>query len=257
MSCRLVIYNVPDDPFALRNILVERLGIHPAEAQRLARSAPGMLPEPLDAEVAAGIVQSVKALGVAAAALPDENIPKLDHSELVHHARCLATGLEIVGLRGESECVIPWNDLRLISVGQAPVEGAMHFHAEPTAVVTAAPHPHHPTTVARQTAIEAWFVRDNPWTAFRMDHSLMNYEYLGERKTGSAASNFRLFLEDVVARAQHAYLTPATRACLEHGLLRHYEFDSREELRHYTVLHLLLAQQADAAPPGGQTATRA
>ena len=61
--------------------------------------------------------------------------------------------------------------------------------------------------------------------------------------TGSASRNFRLFIGDIVARSSSAYLPPATRAFLEHGLLRHYEFHDSEELQRYTQFHLLLANR--------------
>jgi hypothetical protein len=79
----------------------------------------------------------------------------------------------------------------------------------------------------------------------------MNYEYLGSRKTPSATRNFRLFVEDLVQRIPSAYVTPATRAFLEHGPPRHYEFDSTDQLRRYTVFHLLIRLRAE-----NQTAER-
>ena len=45
----------------------------------------------------------------------------------------------------------------------------------------------------------------------------MNYAYLGKRLQSSAAENFPIFLADLCARADQAYLTPSTRALLERG----------------------------------------
>jgi hypothetical protein len=91
---------------------------------------------------------------------------------------------------------------------------------------------------------ELWVVRCDPLKAYRVDHERMNYEYLGSRATPSATHNFRLFVEDLIGRAREAYITPSTRAFLEHAPTRHYEFDSTDQLRHYTVFHLLIRLRA-------------
>ena len=57
-------------------------------------------------------------------------------------------------------------------------------------------------------------VRRDPRIAFRVVENQMNYAYLGDRLSPSAAENFPLFVADLVARADDAYLTPSTRAFL-------------------------------------------
>jgi hypothetical protein len=90
----------------------------------------------------------------------------------------------------------------------------------------------------------AWFVCKNPDRELRIDHKRMNYEYLGKRKTFSATANFRLFLDDVIARARQAYLTPSTRDYLEHGSVSDYSFDSPEALKQDAILHILIRRRA-------------
>jgi hypothetical protein len=77
----------------------------------------------------------------------------------------------------------------------------------------------------------------------------MNYEYLGSRKTDSATHNFGQFVEDLLAKAPAAYVTPAARAFVEHGPQSQYEFDLTDQLRQYTLFHLLLRLRAQAAAP--------
>ena len=72
----------------------------------------------------------------------------------------------------------------------------------------------------------------------------MNYEYLGKRKTFSATANFRLFLDDVIAGARRAYLTPSTRDYLERGSVTDYSFASPDALKHDAILHLLIRRRA-------------
>ena len=43
----------------------------------------------------------------------------------------------------------------------------------------------------------------------------MNYAYLGDRLSQSAAENFPVFLADLCSRRKDAYLTPSTRAILK------------------------------------------
>jgi hypothetical protein len=93
---------------------------------------------------------------------------------------------------------------------------------------------------------EAWLIRREPSRGFRIDHKRMNYEYLGTRKTDSATANFHLLIDDIIAHCPEVYLPPATRAFLEHGPVTDYSFDSPEELKRYTVLHLLVHRQAGA-----------
>ena len=61
---------------------------------------------------------------------------------------------------------------------------------------------------------EVVIVRTDPLIAFRVIENQMNYAYLGERLSPTAASNFPIFLSDLCARADRATITPSTRAFL-------------------------------------------
>jgi len=240
----VVLFNLPDDPHAVRDMLVKQLGLHPSDAQIAARAAPGVLPHRFDKATAEALVQQAAQAGVAAEALLAADVPNFEQAEIVHHARCRAEGFEILDYRGQTAGVVPWAEIRVLSVGYIPTDRSRDFHAEPSGTTAVAPHLRHPPTdSALHAGLEAWLVRFHPLQGFRINHDLMNYEYLGDRKSASASQNFRMFIDDVVERAPRLYLTPATRAFREHGLLRHYEFHSSDELRRHTEFHALLARK--------------
>jgi hypothetical protein len=156
--------------------------------------------------------------------------------------------LEIVELYGEPECVVPWPDLELVSVGRVPLESDHRYLPEQDPVMGSGRRTGHKTmNVAAVIGPELWLIRKNPVRGFRINHKRMNYEYLGNRMTDSASNNFRRFVRDLLERSPNAYRTPATRAFCEHGLLRHFEFRSSEQLRHYTVFHRLLLHRMRSA----------
>ena len=67
----------------------------------------------------------------------------------------------------------------------------------------------------------------------------MNYAYLGERLSHSAAENFPVFVADLCARADTAYITPSTRSLLEHRQPGEHEFPSSQALLDYATHRLL------------------
>ena len=67
----------------------------------------------------------------------------------------------------------------------------------------------------------------------------MNYAYLGERLSQSAAENFPVFLADLCARADAAYITPSTRSLLERRDPGEHEFPSSQALLDYATHRLL------------------
>jgi type II secretory ATPase GspE/PulE/Tfp pilus assembly ATPase PilB-like protein len=247
---RVVVFAAPDDPLVLRDLLVHRLNMHPTDAQVHARAVPGILPDRLTREAAEQFAAAVNEAGLHAEAVRQSDIPDFEHAEAVHHARCLEEGFEVIEVHGEEESIVPWSRIELVSVGQVPQEEDRHFIStdEITASRRAAPTDCFVTQLAGP---ELWVVRRDPLKAYRVDHQRMNYEYLGAAMTSSATRNFRLFVEDLVRRIPSAYVTPATRTFLEHGPTRHYEFDSTDQLRGYTVFHLLIRLRAE-----NQTAER-
>jgi hypothetical protein len=254
---RVAVFGEPDDVTVLKDILTECAGMHPDDALTAARVAPGILPGRFSREAAEAVAAQVERRGIKAAALCETDIPKLDHAEKAHHARCQTDGLAVLGLHAELERLVPWSDVSLLSVGCVPIETVPRFSAESAVVLHAAPNPHRAAVeAAPHTGMALWLACERPWTVYRVLHTQMNYEYLGERKTDSASRNFALFVEDLSQHAPQAYLTPATRAFLQHGHQRQFEFQSPGALRDETILHLLLMRFiSSAAAPGTSTAS--
>jgi hypothetical protein len=236
---RVVIYAAPDDACTLRDLLVARLNMHPTDAMIQAQRAPGILPAPLTQDVAQQIAAVVNDSGLHAEAVPEREIPAFEHAEAVHHARCVDNGFEIIELHGQAEVTVPWSEIELISVGQVPQEEDRHFvtHELITAASSTMPTE---CVVTHLPGLELWLIRREPQQAFRIDHTRMNYEYLGPEKNDSATHNFRLLLEELLRRAPRAYVTPATRSFVEHGPLSKWQFESSDDLREYTAFHLLI-----------------
>jgi hypothetical protein len=251
---RVVIFGDPEDVTVIKEILTESAGLHPDDAATAARMAPGILPGRFSREVAEAIAAQVDCRGIKAASLPENEIPKLDHAEIVHHARCQKDGLAVLGLRSELERLVPWSDVSLLSLGCVPIETIPRLPAEAAVVVHAAPNPHRASGgAAPHTGIELWLACVRPFAVYRIRHDQMNYEYLDERKTDSATRNFTLFVEDLSQYAPQAYLTPASRAFLRHDHQRHFEFPSVRELRDETTLHLLLMRFVSATTASGKS----
>ncbi len=95
------------------------------------------------------------------------------------------------------------------------------------------------TRIPRDPVGEVIIVRRDPRIAFRVVENQMNYAYLGERLSQSAAENFPVFLADLCARADAAYITPSTRSLLEHRDPGEYEFPSSQALLDYATHRLL------------------
>jgi len=236
---QVVVFAAPDDPFVLCDLFVRRLDMHPIDAMTHARAVPGVLRDRLTHQAAENLAVAVNEVGLHAEVVRAADIPNFEHAEAVHHARCLEEGFEVVELHGDKESLVPWSQIELVSVGQVPQEEGRRFisNDEVTAARRAAPMQ---PFVTQLVGPELWVVRRDPVKPYRVNHQRMNYEYLGSRKTASATHNFRLFVEDLVRRTASAYVTPSARAFLEHGPTRHYEFDSVDQLRQYTVFHLLI-----------------
>jgi hypothetical protein len=217
--------------------------MHPTDAMIRAHAAPGILPDRLTQEEAAHWVAAIAELGLHAEAIPAVDVPEFSHADAVHHVRLLDEGLEIIEFHGQEEQVVPWAAIAVLSVGQVPQEVSRRYVMQITTLTAARRTLPPPLDVPLPSGPELWVVCTDPLRAFRIDHKRLNYEFLGERKTDSATRNFRTFLEELARRAPQAYLTPATRVYLEHGALRHYQFDSPGELRRYTVFHVMLRQR--------------
>lgn len=237
----VVVFAVPGEPQELADVLTEVLGMHPTDALVHARSAPGILPDRLTRDKAELLAAAIQKIGVRAEVVTPDEVPDFHHGEVVHHCKCATGGLEIIETHGDLETVVPWDEIELICVGVVPQEGARHYATGEMSVLSAARRsPHAPLDIPPTAGPELWFIRKSPFRAFRIDHKRLNYEYLGDRKTDSATVNFHAFLRDLLQHAPHAYVTPSTRAFLEHGAERQYHFDSADQLRRYTQFHLMI-----------------
>ncbi len=95
------------------------------------------------------------------------------------------------------------------------------------------------TRIPRDPIGEVIIIRREPRIAFRIVENQMNYAYLGRRLSQSAAENFPVFLADLCACADDAYLTPSTRSMLGHRDPVEYEFPSSQALLEYATHRLL------------------
>lgn len=247
-QCRVAVFAPADDPAELRDVLVRVLGLNGVDAQIHARAVPGLLPDRLPRDRADELVQEIGRLGLAAEVIPEAELPVLDCEHEVHHVRLGDDGLQRLDLAGDVEATIPWDQLCMLSIGHVPLDEPEHrYITSTTAVIHSAPPgiSHRSLDVVR-TGPQAWIVYGDPEQGFRIDHQEMNYEYLGDRKSTSATNNFRLLIDDLLARTPDLYLTPASRAYVEHGFQRHYEFHSAGELQRYTMFHVLVRRRISA-----------
>jgi hypothetical protein len=171
----------------------------------------------------------------------------------VHEAACLTEGLRIMGLRGEPTHWVPWPKVELLCAGRIEAEDEYRSVSPPSwpsAVVTGIralalrrPEPSfrraRATRVPRDPLGEVIIVRKDPRLAFRVVENQMNYAYLGEKLSPSAAVNFPHFVADLVARADDAYITPSTRALLQAGDPHEYTFPTSHALLDYATHRLL------------------
>jgi hypothetical protein len=250
LKYRVIVYAAPDEAEELGDVLESVLGLHATDALIVARTAPGPLGDELTRDVADRLASEISQIGVRADVMPASEVPEFRNIVVVHHARCLDGGLDVLGLNAEEKMLIAWSDIDLISVGQVPQETSRHYPMREMVTAARRTSPG-PTDMLLTPGPCAWFVCRNPTSELRVDHKRMNYEYLGQRKTFSATANFRLFLDDVIARARAAYLTPSTRDYLEHGSVTDYSFGSPDALKRDAILHLLIHRRLVVPPSGG------
>jgi hypothetical protein len=95
------------------------------------------------------------------------------------------------------------------------------------------------TRIPRDPIGEAIIVRRDPRIAFRVVENQMNYAYLGERLSQSATDNFPVFIADLCARSDAAYITDSTRSLLEVREPGEHMFASSLALLDYATHRLL------------------
>jgi hypothetical protein len=267
---RLVIFEAIEEPLKVRDLVCRVTGMHPTDAVQWLARAPGTWPKPLEEPAVRQLLDGLYDLGVAAEAWRTDQFPELSPTRTVHRAACLDEGLRIEGLRGEPTHWAPWDRIEMICAGRIGGEDEYRptpLPRWPSTVVAgiralALMKPQPSSRRARAARIphdpvgEVIIVRRDPRIAFRVVENQMNYAYLGQRLSQSAAENFPVFLADLCARADEAYLTPSTRSLLGHRDPGEHEFPSSQALLDYATHRLLWSwyrrdrdAQSPAHPP--------
>ena len=246
---RVVVFAAPEEPDELAEVLHTVLGLHLTDAMVRARNVPGLLPDALTAGQAAQLAAAIQGLGLSAEAKAAAELPDLREGQAAHHCKCTPNGLEVLGLTGGVQVVVPWNRIDLVCAGVVPQEGTRHYPTGEMAVLSAARRtPRSRLDIPATSGPELWIVSREPDHIWRIDHKRMNYEYLGDRKTESATVNFHTFLQDLVQFVPGAYLPPSTRALLANGPERLTHFASSEDLGRYAQFHLLIHRHPPLPP---------
>ncbi len=250
---RVVIFDAIDDPPRLREDVSAAAEVHPTDAVQWLARAPGPWPRLVEQGVARRLLDCLYKNGVAAEAWRVDLFPDLSPPRTIHRAACLPEGFRVEGLRGEPTHYAPWDRIELVCAGRILTEDQFrdsHPSRWSSSVVSGIralalmkPRPAYraarATRIPRDPTGEVIIVRRDPRIAFRVIESHMNYAYLGDRLRETASENFPLFLADLCARAQEAYITDSTRSLLENAESRDHEFASSQELLEHATLRLL------------------
>jgi len=250
---RLVIFEAIDDPQELRELVCRVTGVHPTDAVQWLARAPGAWPQPLEEPQVRQLLDGLFEAEIAAEAWRTDRFPDLSPPRTIHRAACLSEGFRIEGLRGEPTHWVPWDRIELICAGRVSAEDEFRHVQSPRwpstvvagirALAFMRPKPSsrraRAMRIPRDPVGEAVIVRRDPRVAFRVVESQMNYAYLGERRSHAAAENFPLFIADLCARAEAAYITPSTRSLLERRGSPECAFASSQALLDYATHRLL------------------
>jgi hypothetical protein len=250
---RLVIFDAIDEPLELRDLVCRTTGMHPTDVVQWLARAPGTWPQPLGETTVRELLDGFYEAGIAAEARRTDLFPDLSPPRTIHRAACMKEGFRIEGLRAEPTHWAPWDRIDMICAGRISAEDEFRNVQSPRwpstvvsgirALALMKPQPTtrraRATRIARDPVGEAIIVRRDPRIAFRVVENQMNYAYLGERLSQSAADNFPIFLADLCARADAAYITPSTRSLLEHREPSEHEFPSSQALLDYATHRLL------------------
>jgi hypothetical protein len=250
---RLVIFEPIEKPQEVRDLFCRVTGMHPTDAMQWIVRAPGVWPKPLEEADVRQLLDGLFDLGVPAEAWRSDLFPELSPARTVHRAACLPEGFRTEGLRGEPTHWVPWDRIELICAGRIAAEDEFRNVYAPKwpstvvsglrALVLMKPQPSsrraRASRIPRDPIGEVIVVRREPRIAFRIVENRMNYAYLGKRLTQSAAENFPIFVADLCARADAAYITPSTRSLLEGGDPGDHEFPNSQALLDYATHRLL------------------
>ncbi len=249
---RLVLFGVPEDPTAVRDLLCRVTGIHPTDAMRWVARSPGIWPRPLSEDEVRRLLDGLYALKLPAEARRADLVPNLSPLRTIHKAACLPDGFRADGLRGEPTHYVPWDKIELIAAGVVDVPDEFKDVVPPTWVTAVSTGLNallrRPQMIARkQRAMrisrgpvgEAIIVRRDPRIAFRVVANQMNYSYLGTRIWPSAVENFPIFLGDLRDAASEAFVTATTESFLDGGDSEDFTFETTQDLLEYATHRLL------------------
>ena len=249
---RLVLFDAPDDPPAVRDLLCRVTGIHPTDAMRWVARSPGVWPRPLSEREARALLDGLYELHVPAEAHRADLLPNLAPARTIHRCACLPDGFRADGLRGEPTHYVPWDKVELIAAGIVRADDEFKDVVPPTWVSAVSiglnallrrpqmiARRRRATRIPRDPVGEAILVRRDPRIAFRIVANQMNYAYLAERIWPSAAENFPILLEDLRSRSVEAFVTDSTAALLDGGDRARCEFETSHDLLDYATHRLL------------------
>lgn len=248
---RLVLFEAPDDPEAVRDLLCRVTGSHPTDAMQWVARAPGIWRQPIEEAQVRSLLEGLYELGVPAEARKLTALPNLCPPRTIHDAACLPEGFRVKGLRGEPTHWIPWDKMELVAAGRIEQEDEFREVTPPGWVQAASTGLNallrRPQAVARRRRAmrvtrdpvsEAILVRRDPRLALRIVSTQMSYASLGDRRKSASSGNFPQLLAEICTRAEQAYITPSTRALLE-GKDDDCTFPSSQALLDYATLRLL------------------
>ncbi|MFV0445019.1 MAG: hypothetical protein ACK5Q5_15705 [Planctomycetaceae bacterium] len=239
---RVIVFARPDDPADLRDVLQSALQLNKIDAGLAVHHAPGILPRSWPSELAQSAATAITQAGLRAVAVPAGDIPDFSQARHAHHIRCEATGLVVCDLSGQAKETLPWDRLRLLSIGRVPLDKQRHYVTD--TITHANPVP--PDEYLQGDAIrglEGWLLFDEPRQILHVDSEHQNYEYLGSRMTTSGPRNFDLLVADLAQLAQTAFVTPATRKYLTNGPVLDFDFTDSAALQEYTLVEYFLFRE--------------
>lgn len=267
---RLVIFDAIDEPLELRDAIGRATGMHGTDVVQWLARAPGVWPQTLEEPVVRVLLDRLYDAGIAAEAWRVDQFPDLSPARTIHRVACLDDGFRIEGLRAEPIHWVPWDRIDLICAGRiAAADEFRQVQAQrwPSVVVSgirafALMKPRPTARHARAARIprdpvgEVIVVRRDPRIAFRAVETQMSYAYLGEQRSASAAENFPVFVADLCARAERAFITPSTWALLQPTQPGDCEFPSSHSLLDYATHRMLWSwyrRDRDAVTPSSGT----
>ena len=250
---RLMVFDSIEEPKVTRDLFCKVTEITSSDALIWLAKAPGPWPRTLSAAQTKQLLDGLYDLGIAAEAWRVDRFPELSPARTIHDAACLPEGFRVKGLRGEPTHWVPWDKVEMLCAGKINADDEYRSVQPPRwpsavaaglrALTFRKPEPFNrrarASRVLRDPVGEVLIVRRDPRIAFRIVENKMNYGYLGDRLSTSAAINFPILLADLAARSSDAFLTPSTRALMQKEDPGEFTFETSQGLLDYATHRLL------------------